>query len=146
MTDHWIEPEDLAAIPVAHRRTIARWLVQQGSVAPGGLLGALTNAHNDALRGAAVTLADPLAEDSTIDHARAVLDDLANTDEPVDPGARPASPGPPEPLRRLLCRLVALDKTCEMPRCPHSLLEHVLNGDPELVALVRSANSDPGTT
>lgn len=85
----FVEPEDLMMIPETYRRIIARWLVQRGSIPTGGLFPQETQAHNDALRGAAVDLVDPLAEDSTIMHAREVLADLAGDRPGIDTAGDP---------------------------------------------------------
>lgn len=70
---------DLAAIPAEHRRTIARWLVERGDIfRPSFILSAEDTATiRDVLRGAAVDLATPTAEDSTVGHADQVLGELA---------------------------------------------------------------------
>lgn len=81
----FVEPEDIAAIPEVYRRIIARYLAQRATVRAGGLVpDNWAQAHNDALRGAAVDLAEPLAEDSTIMHAAEMLADLATDKEGVD--------------------------------------------------------------
>jgi len=73
-----ITPEDLAALPIEARRTIALWLVQRAEsfrtswVLPKSERAAI----NQALVGVAVDLAEPLAEDSTIGHAAHVIGSL----------------------------------------------------------------------
>jgi hypothetical protein len=86
----WVETEDLAQIPVAYRRLIAHWLVQRGDVRPRGLVSPeRVHGHNDALRGAAVDLMFPLADDSTVAHAAEVLTDLADDSLGVDAAGDP---------------------------------------------------------
>ena len=68
------EPEQLAAIPAEHRETIARWILERADgIGPSFLC---TPATADMCRavlvGVAVDLADPGAEDSTIELAEAV--------------------------------------------------------------------------
>lgn len=69
---------ELAAIPEGHRRTIARWLAGQSTMLrPSWLFSAQSiQLARDVLKGAAVDLVDPTAEDSTIEHAAKVLHDL----------------------------------------------------------------------
>lgn len=70
--------EALAAIPEEHRRLLARWLAAQSTLLrPSWLFPAQTTLlARDVLRGAAVTLVDPLSEDSTVSHAAEVLSEL----------------------------------------------------------------------
>ena len=74
-----VTDDDLWQIPAKHRDTIARWLIQHGaSFQPSTFLPAdLAVIIASAFDGAAVDLAEPGAEDSTLDHAQAVLDRLS---------------------------------------------------------------------
>lgn len=76
---HPVTPEDLAAIPAEHRRTIARWLAEKAeAVRPSFVMPPTVAMTVTAyLSGAAVDLVEPLAEDTTISHAAAILRDLA---------------------------------------------------------------------
>jgi hypothetical protein len=85
--NEFVEPEDLAALPEAHRRIIARWLAERGSLPEGGLFPQQAQGFNSGLRGAAVDLVAPLSEDSSVMHAREVL---ADRDRPgVDAAGEP---------------------------------------------------------
>lgn len=79
----------LYAVPIEHRRIIARWLVAKGQLYtqmskrpnlldPDGRISAMVA---DVLKGAAVDLMDPLTEDHTVDHANNVLADLAKEED-----------------------------------------------------------------
>lgn len=85
MTDQKITPEILAGIPDDHRRTIARWLLERaGSYQPSIFINAHTAEHlHRALLGAAVDLAEPLADDTTIGFAAGVVTDLLSDPEPT---------------------------------------------------------------
>ncbi len=73
-----VTPEDLAKIPAEHRRTIARFLIQRADGTRGSwvLSDHTRRIVADVLNGAAVDIADPLADDSTIAHAADILTDL----------------------------------------------------------------------
>lgn len=74
-----VTPEDLAAIPQGHRLTIARWLIERADSIRAAwwiLPDSAASAVRGHLAGAAVDLADPLTDDSTIDHANDVLRSL----------------------------------------------------------------------
>ena len=73
-----VTPGDLAAIPYEHRKTLARWLLQRGQgFQPSIFLSAReAGCIRDTFTGAAVDVADPLSEDSTIGHAAHVLGTL----------------------------------------------------------------------
>ncbi len=79
MTAPEVTDADLAAVPAEYRRTVARWLLQRGGqfreswVCPAEVVGAI----RDALSGAAVDIAAPGSEDSTVGHAVSVVDGLA---------------------------------------------------------------------
>lgn len=77
-----VTDDDLAAVPLEYRRTVARWLTERAaSIQPSifvtdheaGLIRAC-------LQGAAVYLMSPGVDDSTIGHAQAVLGGLALPD------------------------------------------------------------------
>lgn len=72
--------EDLAAIPAEHRRTIALWLTQVAESHTGGWVISAAEAAliRNVLLGAAVDLADPTSEDTTVEHAAAILGELTN--------------------------------------------------------------------
>lgn len=78
-----VETSDLAAVPDEHRELIARWLNERAAqFRPTFLLTDLAaGAVRDVLRGAAVDLARPAAEDSTTGHANEVLADLSEVSE-----------------------------------------------------------------
>lgn len=69
---------ELAAIPEGHRRTVARWLAGKATMLRPSFLFSerVIYLARDVLKGAAVDLVDPTAEDSTIDHAAEVLHGL----------------------------------------------------------------------
>jgi hypothetical protein len=73
-----VTEQELADIPEQYRRTIARWLLDRAErCKPSRLLDYHTARQiQGALGGAAVDLADPLAEDTTTGHARNVITDL----------------------------------------------------------------------
>lgn len=77
-----ITPDQLNAIPLEHRRTIALWLYQRGDqYAPSLVLTAgMSMVLRDAFAGAAVDLADPLSDDSTIGHGAHVLGSIGAFD------------------------------------------------------------------
>lgn len=70
--------EDLAAIPIEYRTAIARWIDERGrTLKPSMVLSPHSlDAVQIVLTGMAVDLAAPLAEDSTVDHANAILSGL----------------------------------------------------------------------
>jgi hypothetical protein len=74
-----VTDEQLAAVPLEHRRTVARWLTERaGTFKASSLFGPfLTDTVHDALQGAATDLMTPGVDDTTIGHARAGLRDLA---------------------------------------------------------------------
>ena len=77
--------EDLAKISEADRIMMARWLVERADQFKPSFL--LTRDQADriqmAFQGAAVDLVDPLCEDSTMEHAHAVMEKImtGGTDE-----------------------------------------------------------------
>lgn len=73
-----ITVEQLADIPAEHRRVIARWLCERANgIRPSMVCTPDTaEAISGVLYGVAVDLADPLAEDTTLAHSVAVLNDL----------------------------------------------------------------------
>lgn len=80
MTEKRITPEDLDTIPLGHRRTIALWLAQRAVDFHESWVLSASDALviGRALAGAAVDLADPLSEDTTISHALDVLASLSD--------------------------------------------------------------------
>ena len=76
-----VQPEQLAAIPAEHRRTIALFLIDRAeNTRTSWVLDRHTRGIvSDVLYGAAVDLADPLSEDSTTHHAADVIQDLKGT-------------------------------------------------------------------
>lgn len=70
--------EAMAAVPVEHREAVARWLILRAQrYQPSFLLTKGQAAYiQDALCSAAVDVADPTAEDSTLAHAARVMDRL----------------------------------------------------------------------
>ena len=84
--------DDLWAIPAEHRDTIARWLIGHAdSIAVSMLADQHTvTVVSGALYGAAVDLAEPGAEDTTLVHAARVLERLSGPalrrpDDPATP-------------------------------------------------------------
>lgn len=77
-----VTDDDLWAVPLEHRQTIARWLAQRAaSFEPSFFLSdRAAEAIRDAVRGAAVDLMSPGVDDTTIGHAQAVLGSLALPD------------------------------------------------------------------
>jgi hypothetical protein len=70
---------DLSVVPLEHRRLVACWLLQRAhAFQPSWMLPTDVAASiRDALTGAAVDIVAPNSEDTTTDHAGAVLDTLA---------------------------------------------------------------------
>lgn len=65
----------MAAVPVEHREAVARWLIQRaGRYQPSFILtGDQAGMIQDALCSAAVDVADPTAENSTLAHSAEVM-------------------------------------------------------------------------
>lgn len=70
-----ITAEQLAAIPAEHRMVIARWLCERGAQIRPSMFATPSEveAISGVLHGCAVDLADPTAEDSTVQHSYGVL-------------------------------------------------------------------------
>lgn len=80
-----VTPEALAKIPAVHRHTIALWMAQRAAAFRSSNINPLIPAGEyraaaDALWGAGVDLIDPLAEDTTLEHAHEVLSRLTRYD------------------------------------------------------------------
>lgn len=80
-----VTPDQLTAIPIEHRHTIALWLLQRAKQYQPSFVCPETTASalQAALSGAAVDLYMPEAEDSTVGHAAAVVAELAGPAYPV---------------------------------------------------------------
>lgn len=74
-----VTTDQLAAIPTEHRRLISRWLTERAAQFTPSWLCPQDVSHGiqNALNGAAVDLADPLTDDSTLSHAAGTLTSLA---------------------------------------------------------------------
>lgn len=70
-----VTPEQLADVPVEHRRLIARWLAERAAHMEGSLIFPrhITAQAQNALAGAAVDLCNPFDEDTTIGHGAELL-------------------------------------------------------------------------
>ena len=75
--------EHLAAIPLEYRTAVARWLIARSDTfRPSWVASpAVVNAARSALVGAAVDIVTLESDDTTIDHAIAVLDELASVQD-----------------------------------------------------------------
>jgi hypothetical protein len=73
-----VTDDQLWAIPLEHRRTVARWLAERSHTFVGSWVLPEREALliREALQGAAADLVTPGVDDSTTGHARAVLSEL----------------------------------------------------------------------
>lgn len=125
-----VTDDDLWAVPAEHRDTIARWLLHRAaSFQPAPWLASddIVSGICGALSGAAVDLAEPGVDDTTIEHAQAVLARLAGepAECPTCTAARGTEPGM---VAGFVCEDPFHPAVTPEPDCDHRADQHYSDG------------------